>query len=178
MAYLTTNDIEAMLNITLEANGVTLVNSLIEAVSEYVDSYCGRTWSHAANDEITEYFDGDTNLIKPTAVPVASIVYLKDQGNEISSTNIFNYGNYIKLDVITSGLYRSLELKYKTAATSIPKDLKGALVQWVSQIFKAQGDGGKVASRVTTGPVSVDYATKDGIPKYVEDVMRKYRLVV
>lgn len=178
MAYVETTDIETFLNITLEPNGETLVEALIEAVSEYVDNYCGRTWSHDEDDEIEETFDGDSSMLVPTAVPVAEVLSITDNGSEISSENIYNFGTYVKVDVILSGYYRSVVMTYKTAATSIPKDLKHALVQWVAQIFKAQSDAGKVASRISTGSVSVDYATRDGIPKFVEDIMRKYRLVV
>jgi hypothetical protein len=179
MAYLTTSDIESFLNITLEPDGVTLVQAIIDALSEYVDDYCGRTWTYGADTEITEVFDADSSIIKPEAVPVASIVSVTDNGNEIDSEVIYNYGNYIRIDTGLSGKYRAITLVYKTAATTIPKPLKHALVQWAAQIFKSQADAGKEVTRVNSGPVSVDYARSNaGVPEFVQLIMKKYRLVV
>lgn len=179
MAYLTYSDIESFLNITLEPAGRTLVTDIIEAISEYVDEYCGRTWTHAADEEITEVFDGDSAILQPQAVPVATIVSCTDNGQEIDTNLVLNYGTYIRIDTGLSGLYRSITLVYTTGATSIPKPLKHALVQWVAQIFKSQADAGKEVTRVSSGPVSVDYAKSNGgVPEFVMKIMRTYRLVV
>ena len=67
-------------------------------------------------------------------------------------------------------------ITYRTSANAIPSDLKHAITRWVADIFKSQDDAGKVAKRVASGPVSVDYLVQDGIPKFVEMLLDKYRL--
>lgn len=179
MAYLLYTDVENFLNITLEAPGQSVVNEIILALTEYVDSYCNRTWSYGDDDEITETFDADSQIIRPIAVPVSEVISLTDDGVEIDSSLIYNYRTFLKIGAVLSGLPQGLELTYATSANVLPKDLKQALVMWAGQIFKSSTDGGKDVTRLSAGSVSVDYvASKEGVPPYVQNAMRKYRLVV
>jgi hypothetical protein len=177
MAYLAYTDVEAFLNITLTADGRTLVNAIIPAIEAFVDSYCNRTWSKAAGDEIIETFDGGKATFFVKNPPVAEIVSITDDGDAVDADDIYNYGSYIKLAYKASPVPLGVVITYKTSATTPPADLKHALVQWVSQIFKSQSDAGKVTSRISTGPLSIDFLAQDGIPKFVEMVLDRYRLV-
>ncbi len=175
MAYIAKSDIETFLNITLNSNGQALVDALIAAIEAYVDRECNRTWTKGVSDNITETFDGGTDIIFPTN-PVASIQSLTIAGSSYDVSNVYNYGSYLKTKSIVGSKPREIVLVYRTSANAIPADLKHAIVRWVAEVFKSQDDAGKVASRVTSGPVSVEYLTQDGIPKFVEDVIKHYRL--
>jgi hypothetical protein len=176
MPYIAKTDIETFLNITLATNGETLVTALITALDAFADSYCNRTWTNTSNTEITELHDGGTDTFFPANPPIASITSVKVDGVLYDSSSIYNYGSYVLLSTKVNYGYQNIEIKYKTSATAIPADLKHALVQWVSQIFKSQSDAGKVVSKVSTGPVNIEYLTKDGIPQFVQIMLDKYRL--
>lgn len=176
MAYVQRSDIETFLNITLTANGQALVDALILAIEAYVERECNRKWSYASNTDITETFDGGTDTFFPLHSPIASIQSLTIGGSSYSTSDVYNFGSYLKTKSVIGSKPREIVIVYRTSANAIPQDLKHAIVRWISEIFKSQDDAGKVASRVTSGPVSVEYLTQDGIPKYVEDVIKHYRL--
>jgi hypothetical protein len=176
MAYIARSDVETFLNITLTANGQALVDALIAAIEAYVDRECNRTWTKGSSDNITETFDGGTDTFFLLNTPVASIQSFTVGGTAYDLGNIYNYGSYLKTKSVVGSKPREIVIVYRTSANTIPADLKHAIVRWISEIFKSQDDAGKVASRVTSGPVSVEYLTQDGIPKFVEDVIKHYRL--
>jgi hypothetical protein len=176
MSYVLRVDIETFLDITLSANGQALVDSLIPAIEKYAEDYCGRVWNKGASDDITEVFDGGTDLFFPANPPIASIQSITIQGSVYDLTRAYNYGSHIKLSSKAVDIPRAVVIVYRTSATAIPADLKHALIRWISEVFKSSDDAGKVTGRVSSGPVSVDYLTQDGIPKFVEMVLNKYRL--
>lgn len=175
MPYIAKTDVETFLNITLTTNGQNLVDALIAAIEAYIDRECNRTWTKGSTDNITETFDGGTDIFF-TQNPVASIQSFTINGSAYDLNNIYNYGSYLKTKSIVGTNPREIVIVYRTSANTIPADLKHAIIRWVAEIFKSQDDAGKVASRVTSGPVSVEYLTQDGIPKFVEDVIKHYRL--
>jgi len=185
MPYIETGDIEKFLNITLTADGIALVTDLIVSIDAFVDDYCNRTWSKTSSDEIAEIFDGGTDLFFINYPPIVSVTSVKtdiraDYAGDLleeSEDEFYVYDTYVKLASPASDIPRSVEIKYKTSATTVPEDLKHAIVRWVSEIFKSQDSAGKAVSRVSIGPMSIDYLTKDGIPLYVEKVLNRYRLI-
>jgi hypothetical protein len=179
MAYLAYTDLETFLNITLASGGQSLANAIIAGISAYADRYCNRTWASSSNTEITETFDGGTDAFFVKNPPIASVVSVTEDGDELSAEDedYFVYDTYVKFPVKALSGSQNVVIKYKTTATAIPADLKHALVQWASQIFKSQSDGGKVATRVSTGPVAVDFIAKDGVPQFVQMVLDAYRLI-
>ncbi len=178
MVYITYQDIEKFLNITLTSNGQTLVNELIQAVETFTEDYCNRKWSYGASADIIEYFDGGTDTYFPQNTPIASVQEITVDGSVYDSNYIYNYGSYIKtLHALNPAYPRGVKITYRTSSNTIPSDLKHALVRWVSEIFKTQEDAGKTVSRVSVGSISVDFLTQDGIPKFVEKLLNKYRLI-
>ncbi len=174
MAYIAYTDVETFLNITLSAGGQTLVNAIISAIEAFVDDFCNRKWAVTGNQ--TEKFDGGTDTFFVKYPPITTIVSVKEDGATLdASDDYYNYGSYVKLAVAAVDKPQTVEIVYTSGAT-LPSDLKHAIVRWVSEIFKTQEDAGKTVSRVSTGALSVDFLTQDGIPKYVEMVLKKYRL--
>lgn len=175
MAYITNADIATYLNITLSANGETLVDSLIPAVEAFAESYCNRKFSVSGAQ--TETFDGGVDIFFPQATPVGSITSVTVDGTALTAGDSYNYGSYIRLGSPASSGYRNVVVVYTSAATP-PADLKQALIQWIAQMFKESEDAGKTAKRVAFGSVSMDFLAQDGMPKFVELVLNRYRLPV
>jgi hypothetical protein len=177
MAYLANSDIETFLNITLEAQGAAIVTALIPVVSALTDKYCNRTWSDAGTNDITETYDGGESIYYVQNPSIKSVTSVTVNGSAlIENTDFWVYDSYIRLNTPAAGYPRGVVIKYKTNASSLPADLKHALVQWVSQIFKSQSDAGKVVSRISAGPVSMDFMTNAEIPPFVKMVLDLYRL--
>jgi len=175
--YITYSDVGNFLNITLNANGQAVVNPIIEAIEAFVERECNRKWSNDNND-ITEKFDGNgQDKFFVQQVPIASITSITVDGTPLAATDYFNYKSYIRVNWPLFSLPQGVVILYKSAATSIPKDLKHGMIQWAAQLFKSHDDAGKVASRVTTGAgISVDYITKDAVPLFMEQLIRAYRV--
>ncbi len=174
MAYLTKENVENYLNIDLTPQGETLVDSLIPAVEAYVNSYCSRSWNNSSPQ--TEYLDGGQNLYFLANSPVTSITSIVVDGTTLASTEYFLYSSYIRLDYPATTDYRNVVITY-VSNVPLPNDLKQALIQWVAEMFKNADDGGKTAERVKFGSAETWFKTQDGIPKFVQDVLNRYRLM-
>lgn len=175
MNYIANTDVETFLNITLSADGEAAVDALIPPVEAFAESYCGRKWNRGSAN-VSETFDGGTDTFFPAHTPIDSVVSVNDDGDALDAGDIYNYGTHIKLAYRTTRNPRSVVITYKSD-NPIPADLKHALVRWVADIFKSSEDAGKTAKRATVGPMTVEFLAQDGIPKYVEMVLNRYRAV-
>lgn len=176
MSYIVYSDVEQFLDLTLNSDGQVLVTTLAAAISQFVDDYCNRTWTINNTTDIVETFNGGSDTYFPKNCPIASITSIVVNGYTLPTNQYWNYGTYIKLSSIAVNIPQAVVITYRTSANAIPSDLKHAITRWVADIFKSQDDAGKVAKRVASGPVSVDYLVQDGIPKFVEMLLDKYRL--
>lgn len=175
--YIAKTDIETFLNITLQTQGENIVNAIIPAIQALVNNYCNRSWDHASNDEITEKFDGGEVSYFVKNPPIASVVTLTVDGTVYTeNSDFYVYDDYIRLSARASNFPKAVVIKYKTSATTVPADVKHAMVQWVAQLFKSQSDAGKVVSRVSAGTVSYDYMTRADMPDFVRMVLNQYRV--
>lgn len=175
MAYLTRDDVTAFLNITdLSSGAQSSLDGIIAAVEKAADSYCNRSWGE--ENPQTERFDGGTNTFFPRHIPIGSVTSVSYDGDALSADEIYNYGTHIVTEYIQPYGRRAVEIVY-TPDSELPDDVKQALIQWAAQIFKAAEDGGKTTKRVEWGnQVSVEFLTQDGMPKFVEQVLSRYRL--
>lgn len=175
MSYIVNADIGKFLNITLTPDGQTLADSLIAAVDAFIDSQCNRTWTINNGTNIVETFDGGYDTFFPKQ-HVKTIVSITENGATIDPGNYFNYGYYIRFKYTTVDIPQTVIITYKTDDNALPVDLKQAEIQWIADMFKSSNDAGKVTSRVSMGPISVDFLAQDGIPKFVQMIINKYRL--
>ncbi len=174
MAYILYNDIQTFLNITLTTNGQTLVNELIAAAEAFAEDYCNRNWTVTGAQ--TEKFDGDTDTFFVKYPPINTVTSVKEDGSTLTANeDYYVYKTYVKFAVKAVAKPQTVEIVY-TSAVTLPNDLKHALVRWVSEIFQTQEQAGKTVSRISAGSISFDFLTQDGIPKYVQMVLNKYRL--
>lgn len=179
MAYITRSDVETFLNITLGANGQTLVDALIPSIEAYVDDYTNRTWTKGAGEDITETYDGGVERYFIKQPPIASVesLTIDDDAQSEADEDFYVYEDHVLIPGKAASGYRNVVITYRTSSNEIPADLKHAIVRWVSDIFKSQDSAGKTISKITTGPMTIEYLAQDGIPAYVEKVLNRYRLV-
>ena len=173
MAYILTTDIETFLNITLTVNGQATVNALIPAVEAFADSYCNRTWAVTGNQ--VETFDGGGTVFLIKHPPINAVLSITEDGTVVGADSYYAYKSYIKSLSPLGTTPRSVVITYTSSITP-PADLKHALVRWVAEIFKTSEDAGKTTRRVKMGSVDIEYLIQDGIPTYVEMVLKRYRL--
>lgn len=173
MPYFARTDVETFLNITLNPTGQATVDALIPAVSAYADSYCNRTWS--VDSPITETFDGGSPVLFVGTPPIDEITSITVDGVTLLDADYYQFPGYIRLDTIPTHAYRNIVVTYTSGAT-LPADLKHALIRWTGEILKASEDAGKTAKRVQFGPSEVEFLVQDGIPRFVQDVLKRYRL--
>jgi hypothetical protein len=176
MAYITAEEVKTFLNIDLTANGSQIVESIIPGVEQYAENYCNRTWQTGSND-ITETFDanGCIYFVGNPPVNLDETITVSVDGTALTTSEFFAYANYITLDSTPVRGNRNVVITYKSNAT-IPADLKHALIRWTAEIFKSAEDAGKTAKRVQFGPSEVEFLVQDGIPKFVQMVLDRYRL--
>ena len=175
MSYLTNENVADFLNITLEAAGAALVDDIIASLSAYVDGATGRTWSTGASTDIVEKFDGGGSQFVVSKAPINTVSSVKVDGVTLTADEYYVYGYMVRTDRFTSPGFLNVEITYRTTATTIPADLKHALLQWVAQVFKASTDGGKIATRFSSGPVSMDFAVKEGVPELMQVMIARHR---
>lgn len=174
MSYITYQDVETYLNVTLNGNGQAQVNAIIPSVEAFVENACNRTWNLSA--PITETFDGGNNTLFPKNIPIDSVTSLTVDGTPLTAdSDFYIYPSYIRLAFHSNPGYRTVVLTYDSAVT-LPEDVKHAIVRWTAQIYKESKDAGKVVSRLQQGPVSLEYLAQDGVPKFVQEVISRHRL--
>ncbi len=187
MSYIARADVETFLNLTLTTSGQNLVDAIIPAVEAYAENYCNRRWN--VNTPQTEVFDGDAAILTVACPPIASVTSIVIDGTILTTSDYKVYGSYIRLlnapytswygsDFAYGGShgYRNIVVTYVSNAP-LPADLKHALIRWTADIFKSSEDAGKTVKSTTVGSVSVDFLAQDGIPKYVQMVLDRYRLL-
>lgn len=175
MSYLTNDEVADFLNITLEAAGAALVDDIIAALSAWVNTATGRTWATEASTDIVEKFDGGGSQFVVAKAPIASVSSVKVDGSSLTTDEYYIYDYMVRTDRFTSPGFLNVEITYRTSATTIPLDLKHALLQWVAQVFKSSTDGGKIATRVSSGPASIDFAAKEGVPELMKVAIAQHR---
>lgn len=175
--YVTPEDIGTFLNVDLNAAGTALLNLIIPGVEDYAETMCGRKWTVSNITAITEVFDGGGYQFVPKVTPIASVVSITVDGQVLTTDEYYVYAEYIEMAGYTAYGNQNVEIVYKTAANTIPSDLKLALIEWAAQIFKSSSDAGKVATSVSSGPVSIQFLAKDGIPAAVDLMIKKYRFI-
>jgi hypothetical protein len=174
MPYISKTDVSNHLNITaLSSAAEATLDVIIAGVEAAADTFCNRTFGATALQ--TELFDGNSDIFFPRKMPVSSITSVKIDGDLVAADDIYNYGHYIRLGYRAAPGNRIVEITY-TPTETLPNDVKLALIQWAGQLFKAAEDGGKVTERVRVGEVELWFKTQDGMPKFVEQVLARYRV--
>jgi hypothetical protein len=184
MPYINPENVADYLNVDLTFEGEALSTDLITGSIAQIESACNRTWT--VTNPVTESFDGGASRLFPNSLPVTVITSLTLDGAPMTAdTDFYNYRSFIRLAYIPAYGHQRLVLTYTSGAT-VPEDVKRVLIRWVAeQLMQSTREAGnEKVKRLTQGPVTIDYglppATSmdpiSGLPSYVEEVVRRYRL--
>lgn len=171
--------------------GITSTNSddeltaIIPKVSEYVKTYCRRTFVDYVNDSKTETTNaGYGPSIIPKEYPlisVSSVDYSSDYGQTYTSLVEFtDYVVDVEAGLITSvtgdfpSLINGYQITYTAGYEVIPEDLKLAVLDLVTYYVK--NDMAVHSPKAPgTNSVQVEYITSAALPAHIRRVLDLYK---
>lgn len=164
----------------------TLIEDLIDATTDMIESYCGGRRFKTSGSDVTEYYDGDVlrdgkNIIALTKYPIISITSVSYSSGDYNNPTWTAYDPasfYIKnsnrgLLYMNSLPYehQSIRVVYQGGYTTIPNDLALACIMWVARIFNRRKSGD--ASNESVGGASVAWMAD--MPIEVKQILANYR---
>lgn len=181
----TLQEVKEYANIS-STNQDTQINLLIPSVSQFIKTYCGRTFLDYVNDEKSQkYSGGSTHLFvdEPPILTITGVEYSTDYGNTyITLTEFTDYvidpdGNAI-ISTSSDGFPKVLN-GYKVTYTGgfevLPEDVKLAALDLVvyylrnDMAIKSQGGLGR-------NTVAIEYVTSVNLPAHIRRVLDLYRV--
>lgn len=161
------------------------VKSLIPMVSEYVKTYCNRTFIDYYDDSKVEVFAGGVPNIELTEFPINSIdsvEWSQDYGK--TYTTLVEYTDYT-LDLETESIVpinkdifpkyvNGYRVTYTGGYEKLPADLKSAVLSLIEYYLK--NDMAIKSSRDQgSNTVQVEYVTSTNLPSHIRRVLDMYR---
>lgn len=185
MSLLTYQDLEAQKNITLQPDGQTQATTLGRSIVAWAERRTGRVFEKRS---VTEYFDGGASVYyltnTPVDVTVAPVITVYNPSTTLYDA--FPYTASLTAEGMLSLAYpvasypRGLSVTYTAGydATTLPADLKQALVELLVQKFESASEGGKSLKRVTVDTYTEEYdiSATSGVDQIME-VVDSYKVV-
>ncbi len=151
----------------------SLLNRLMNWATDFIHSYCGRTFPQGSYDE---YYDGDgTDNLLSHQFPVTSVSSLEVDGVVKDATKDFVLYAPLGLIRLKLGVFprgkKNIRLQYTAGYSSIPKDLEQACIELVALKYYDRGrerlgvESKEGASFVTQLPAEI---------KQVLDLYKRY----
>jgi hypothetical protein len=118
----------------------SLLNRLIDWATDFIHSYCGRTFPQGSYDE---YYDGDgTDTLLSHQFPIVSVNSLEVDGTVKDSTSFVLYAP-LGIIRLKSGVFprgkKNVRLQYTAGYATIPKDLEQASIELVALKYYDRG---------------------------------------
>lgn len=181
MKYLTLANIADYLETTLSTAENTALTLILNGIESAVERYCDRTWS-TSDAEIVEKVDGGGSFFPLRYGPALTTPTPTITVSGEAVTTVYNYGSYLLTeDPVSSGI-QNVTITYSVSSSQLPSDIKLAMIIWAARQFKSHKDAGKDATRVSVGPLSVDYGGQSAsaavIPDFVAKVLDSHRIPV
>jgi hypothetical protein len=166
-------------------NSDTVIDAIIPKVSEFVKTYCRRTFIDYVNDNKVETTAGGygekIHLSEYPILSISSVDYSTDYGQ--TYTSLVEYTDYV-VDiedgsiVSLSGdfpkLYNAYQITYTAGYESIPEDLKLAVMDLVTYYVK--NDMAVHSPKAPgTNSVQVEYITTSALPAHIRRVLDMYK---
>lgn len=183
-------DVAEYLNLTLTPEQESVLDDqILPAISQYVRSYCNRTFDTDALS-FTEKFNGGFPAFFVKEIPIASITSVDIDGSVIDPNQYVNKISFVQMKFIPRSGFDNVEIVY-VSNQELPDDLKLSLIRWGSDLLGESGaDTGITSSdeikRFTAGSVTVEYRDDSSgssvmsngisVPIYVFDVINRYRI--
>src|SRR3990167_3862138 len=164
-------------------NQDAILDFIIPSVSQYVKSYCRRTFVDYVDVAKTEIFDGDTAFYMLGESPVASITsleYSADYGQ--TWTALVQYVDWVLSDnmlIPISGSFpkylRGYRVVYKAGYDDVPVDLALAVFDLISYYLKNEGAVNTMKTTNTT-TMQIEYIADTALPSHIKRVLDLYML--
>lgn len=160
------------------------IDALIPKVSEFVKTYCARSFIDYVDEPKTEYFNGATPafILKEWPVlAVDSVEYSSDYGQTYAAITEFtdwvHDEGYI-VAISPNGFVRQLrgyKVIYKAGyPDGVPADLKLAVMDLLH--YYRQNDGAVHSTKAPgTNSVQIEYISTTGLPAHIRRVLDMYR---
>jgi len=179
-------NVKLLLNIT-DGSQDALLTYLINAVSAWIETYCGRTFLKPAN-EITELYDGTgKKMIIVKNYPVDSLSKIEERTDAVTFVEIAVTKYYtdkeagiVETDFFTTIGNNNYQITYKGGYATVPVDLDMACAQMVANEFyqRQTGGGGGEVSSESLGEYSVSYNYKSAeteTDKFIDNTLSRYK---
>ena len=166
-------------------NSDTIIDAIIPNVSQFVKSYCRRTFIDYVNDSKVETTSGGygdrIHLQEYPLISVSSVDYSEDYGQ--TYTSFVEYTDYA-VDVETgeivsllgdfTKLINGYQITYTAGYEEVPEDLKLAVMDLVTYYIK--NDMAVHSPKAPgTNSVQVEYITTSALPAHIRRVLDMYR---
>lgn len=160
------------------------INAIIPKVSEFVKTYCRRTFVDYTGDPKTEVFSGGVRYT-PQEFPVTQVLsleYSNDYGN--TYTELMEYVDFVldstTQEIVPIGAYsefdtkpNSYRLTYFAGYETVPGDLKLAVMDLVTYYLRNDS-----AIHSTKAPgsnsVQIEYISTTNLPSHIKRVLDLY----
>lgn len=183
-ALTTLNEMKTFLHVDNSDDDAT-INNLIDAVSQFFNTYCGRKILARA---LTEYYDGNG---KPWMYvrnpPITTVTTLHvDSERAYGADKLIDSGDYalyqelgkITLDNdIFPAAPQSIKIVYNGGwtAANVPKDLLNACKEMINFLYSRSTDGNRIGiESISREGVTTNYV--NDMPETVKMVLDKYRI--
>ncbi len=166
-------------------NSDDVIDAIIPKVSEYVKTYCRRTFVDYVNDAKTETtnggYGGNLHFKEYPVLNVLSVDYSEDYGN--TYTSLVEYTDYIFnkedecLVSLTGDWPRNIngyQITYTAGYEVLPVDLKLAVLDLVT--YYIRNDMAVHSPKAPgTNSVQVEYITSAALPAHIRRVLDLYK---
>lgn len=158
------------------------IELIVNKVSEYVKSYCNRTFIDYYDKTTNEYlniveYSNEPGYFYTSEFPVNSLVqveYSSDMGTTYSpSIAYFDMSkDAIYIDSIAEGI-NAYKITYTGGYKKTPEDLKLACLDLVEYYYK-----GEYTPKKSSGTNTVEYITTSDLPSHIKRVLDLYRVIL
>jgi hypothetical protein len=182
---LTTAEYKAYIGIN-SINQDAAINSIIPKVSQYVKTYCRRTFVDHVSDPLTKVFKSgalDFVLEESPLIAVISVEFSDDYGYSYSGLNEFT--DYVvdheKNTVELINAYyqeinkvNAFKITYTGGFITIPEDLKIAIFDLVTYYLRHE-NALHTQKNVGANSVQIEYITNTGLPSHIRRILDLYK---
>lgn len=152
-----------------------ILESLIDAVSQAIETYTGRFF--VRREVIEEPHEANGKIIELDHYPVSSVSTVMINASELDpgQYTITKYAGVIETDFTMEGaVLVTYTPGYSDTSADTPKDVQLAAWKWISQIFNSENPNIKSE---TLGDFSVTYFDiEENVPKEVAPLLENYRM--
>lgn len=159
------------------------IDQLIPKVSQFVKTYCNRTFVDWVNDPKLEYFNGDSQYLilkESPVIQVVEVAYSGDYG--LNYTPIEEFKDWVQdedyiVSTATGGFKKALRgyrVSYFAGYEKVPEDLKLGIMDLIT--YYRKNDMAIHSNKAPgTNAVQIEYISTTSLPAHIRRVLDLYR---